>query len=158
MLHGNPCRRTPSLELARAHQQGLPLEGSWRTIVGAPPHARIIRQSCTHLGQGVVYGCVASEHKGPKALNQKFVQWAREGDPTPHLQFPPERWQQEGFARRTRLTGLELFDLCKEHNLTTEAGLWTKAEAPSEAGDRGLLAFLLENDYQTYLAKVTTAA
>ena len=108
--------------------------------------------------QGVVYGCVGSEHKGPEALDRGFEQWAKEGEPTPHEQFLPERWRQEGFVRRTRLTGLQFFDLCREHSLTTEAALWTKAETLSDAGDRGLLAFLVDNDYQTYLGKVRKAA
>ena len=107
--------------------------------------------------QGVVYGCVASEHKQPEELDRSFKQWAKNGDPTPHEQFLPERWRQDGFVRRTQLTGLQFFDLCKEHNLSTEEALWAKAETLSESGDRGLLAFLLDNDYQTYLGKVRKA-
>jgi len=107
--------------------------------------------------EGVVYGKVASEHKGPERLDQDPRQWAKSGSPTPLEQFLPKRWQEPGFSRQTRLTPLAFFDLCVRHNVVTETGLWAKAQELSEQGDRGMLAYVLEHDGEAQLAKVLKA-
>ncbi len=107
--------------------------------------------------EGVAYGRVPSEHKPEEGLDKDPVQWHRQGCPTPFEQFLPRRWQQPGFVRKTRLTNLAFFDLCREHALQTETELWAKATELSDAGDRGLLAYLLEADAGAQLAKVLQA-
>jgi hypothetical protein len=107
--------------------------------------------------EGVVYGRVASEHKPEEGLDKSPRQWHRQGCPTPFEQYLPRRFQQPGFVRKTRLTPLAFFDLCRQHGLRTETELWAKATELSDAGDRGLLAYLLEADAGTQLAKVLQA-
>ena len=62
-----------------------------------------------------------------------------------------------GFVRKTRMSNLAFFDLCSEHNLCTETDVWAKATELSDSGDRGLLAYLLEANVETQLAKVLQA-
>ena len=64
-----------------------------------------------------MYGCVASEHKGPEALDQAPEQWHEDGSPTPFDNFLPRRWQQPGFVRHARLTNPAFYELCREHDL-----------------------------------------
>ena len=107
---------------------------------------------------GVVYGCVASEHKNEEDLDKAPEQWKKDGSqPTPLKEFLPLRFRQPGFVRHTRLTPLAFFDLCAKHKVATEEALWAKATDLSDQGDRALLSFLLENDAGTYFAKVVKA-
>ena len=106
--------------------------------------------------EGVAYGRVPSDHKPRERLDPDPVQWVPEGIPTPMEQFLPHRWSQPGFSRKTRLSNLTFFDLCQQHDIRTGGDLWAKAAELDKAGDRGLLAFLLENDADTMLAKVKT--
>ena len=107
--------------------------------------------------EGVVYGRVVSEHKGEEGLDPEPQQWHRLGCPTPFEEFLPRRFQQPGFVRKTRLTALAFFDFCKENNLRTETDLWAKATELSDAGDRGLLAYLLEENAEGQFGKVLQA-
>lgn len=107
---------------------------------------------------GVVYGCVASEHKKEEDLDKAPEQWKKDGSqPTPLKEFLPLRFRKPGFVRQTKLTPLAFFDLCAKLEVTTEEALWAKATDLSEQGDRALLSFLLESDSGTYLAKVVKA-
>ena len=106
---------------------------------------------------GVVYGKVASEHKGAERLDPEPQQWKREGQPTPLEEFLPKQWRQSGFVRQTRLTNLAFFDLCVQHGVQTETELWAKATQLSEQGDRAMLAYLLEHDGEGQLGKVLKA-
>jgi len=107
--------------------------------------------------EGVVYFRVASEHKQPEQLDQGPEQWHKNGCPQPFEDFLPRRWQQPGFVRATRLTNLAFYELAREHNLRTETDLWAKATELCEAGDKGLLAYLLDTDAEAQLAKVLRA-
>jgi hypothetical protein len=106
---------------------------------------------------GVVYLQVASEHKPPETLDRNADQWVKEGQPVPLKEFLPRRWQGDDVVRKTRLSSLAFFDLCKRHRLFTVEALWAKATELSEAGDRGLLAYLLDNDGEGQFAKVLKA-
>jgi hypothetical protein len=107
--------------------------------------------------EGVVYLQVGSEHKPPETLDHDPDQWVKEGEPVPLQQFLPSRWQEEGFVRKTRLTSLAFFDLCRQHGVLSVEALWAKAAELSEAGDRGMLAYLLDNDGEGQFAKVQKA-
>ena len=107
--------------------------------------------------EGVVYGRVGSEHKPPECLDQQPVQWHAQGTPTPFEQFLPRKWAQPGLVRKTQLSNLAFYDACREHNLTTETQVWAKATELSQKGDRGLLAYAMENDVENRLAKVLKA-
>ena len=106
---------------------------------------------------GVVYGKVASEHKSQDRLDQGAVQWAKNGQPTPFEQFLPARWQEPGFVRKTKLTSLAFHDLCVEHRVQNDTELWATAAALSAQGDRGMLAYMLDNDGEAQFAKVLKA-
>ena len=107
--------------------------------------------------EGVTYLHVPSEHKPPEALDNEPHQWAKEGAPVPLQEFLPKRCLQEGFVRKTRLSSLAFFDLCRQHNVVTTQGLSAKATELGEAGDRGMLAYLLDNDGEGQFAKVLKA-
>ena len=107
--------------------------------------------------EGVVYFRVASEHKGPEGLDKDPEQWHKDGCPTPFEDFLPRRWQQPGYVRPTRLTSLAFYEFCLEHSLRDETAVWAKATELSQTGDKGLLAYLLDNDVETQLAKVVKA-
>jgi hypothetical protein len=107
---------------------------------------------------GVVYGCVKSEHKGEDGLDKKPIQWVKDGVPVPLVEFLPARLRQPGFTRKTRMSALTFYDACKTHGLTTSDELWAKATELSESGDRALLSYLLDNDGETQFAKVQKAA
>ena len=68
-------------------------------------------ENIRNWAEGVVYGCVASEHKGEECLDQSPTQWHRTGSPTPFEQFLPRQMQQRGFVRKTRMSNLAFFDL-----------------------------------------------
>ena len=107
---------------------------------------------------GVVYGRVPSEHKGAEKLDQNPVQWVKEGVPVPLDEFLPARFRQPGFVRKTRMSPLSFFDACQEHGFSTYEQVLAKATELSDAGDRALLSFLLENDGEAHFAKVQRAA
>ena len=108
--------------------------------------------------EGVVYGCVASEHKGPEALDQTPTQWAKGGGTPAKLEeHIPRQWKTVGFVRKTKMTWLAFLGVCREHNVETEAQLWALATELEEKGDKGLLAFLGENDAGKELCKARKA-
>ena len=74
-----------------------------------------------------MYGCVASDHKPPAALDQHPVQWAKSGDPVKFQDVIPRKWQASGFQRKQKLTPLGFFDICKENNIETDEELWALA-------------------------------
>ena len=107
--------------------------------------------------QGVIYGRVGSEHKGPEMLDQAAIQWAKHGDPAKFEEFIPKQWQKSGFQRKTKMSNLAFLDICKEHQVQTEAAAWALAEDLEGKGDRALMAYLWENDASSALAKVQLA-
>jgi hypothetical protein len=114
-------------------------------------------QNINSWAQGVVYGCVASDHKLPEGLDHEYTQWHVADTPTPLKQFLPKRWQEEGFVRHPRLTNIAFYDLCTTHEFKDYTAVWGKALQLDETGDRGLLAYLLDNDGQAAFAKVLQA-
>lgn len=153
------------------HENGLPHNNSlvrclvqykWKKV------AEVFRQEhkvhvdfATHIktwAEGVVYGRVASDHKQPEQLDHGFVQWRKDGgNPTPLDECLPKRWQKEGFVRHVRLTSLAFGDMCKEHNVKTDADLWATATLLAKGGDQALLSYLYDNDGEAQLAKVLKA-
>ena len=133
----------------------------WRAVAENTLRAHKVHvgfgQNVRTWSEGVVYGRVASEHKGEEGLDPSPEQWHRQGCPTPFEDFLPRRFQQPGFVRKTRLTALAFFDFCKEHRLRTETELWAKATELSDAGDRGVLSYLLEENAEGQFAKVLQA-
>ena len=124
---------------------------------------RLLQQHKVYVGfgenvktwaEGVAYGRVASDHKGEEALDKDPKQWHKDGTPTPFEQVLPRRWQQQGFVRHTRMTSLAFYELCRQHHLDNTTDLWAKATELSEAGDKALLAYLLDSDAEAQLAKV----
>ena len=95
------------------------------------------------MHEGVVYGCVASGHKPPEALDQNPVQWAKPpGTPCRLQDFIPRKWQAPGFVRQTRMTALAFYDQCKEHGVASEKEAWELAADLDAKGDRGCMAFM----------------
>ena len=134
----------------------------WKPVAGRLlNHHRVHVSFGSHITTwqgGVVYGCVASEHKKEEDVDTAPDQWKQDGSqPTPLKEFLPRRFRQPGFVRQTKLTPLAFFDLCAKLELATEEALWAKATDLSDQGDRALLSFLLENDAGTYFAKVVKA-
>ena len=107
--------------------------------------------------EGVVYGKVGSEHKGPESLDQNPTQWAAAGTPAKLEECIPRKWRQEGFLRKTKMSQLAFLDTCREHAVKTETQLWALASHLEEKGDRGLQAFLFENDAGASLEKARKA-
>ena len=142
--------------LVRASSQYRWLKVAQRYLTHHRVHVNFAPHIKTWM-EGVVYGKVASEHKGPERLDQDPKQWAKSGSPTPLEQFLPKRWQEPGFTRQTRLTPLGFFDLCVSHKVLDETSLWAKAQELSEQGDRGMLAYVMEHDGEAQLAKVLKA-
>ena len=106
---------------------------------------------------GVIYGRVASDHKRPEELDQSPLQWARGGNPANLEEFVPRPWQAPGFQRKAKLTHLSFLDLCREHGVSSEGAAWVLAGKLESEGDRGLQAYLLENDPAAAIAKVRSA-
>ena len=52
------------------------------------------------------------------------------------------------------MNGVQFYDCCNRHEITTEEELWAVAGSLSEKGDRGLLAYCMENDPTRALNKV----
>ena len=90
-------------------------------------------------------------------LDKAPLQWASRGEPAKLEEFIPRSWQKPGFQRRTKLTHLAFLDICREHGVTSEAAAWTLAEDFESKSDRGLMAYLLENDVGAAMAKVQAA-
>lgn len=55
------------------------------------------------------------------------------------------------------MTNLAFFELCQKHGLQDETEVWAKATELSDSGDKALLAYLLDTDVETQLAKVFKA-
>ncbi len=107
--------------------------------------------------EGVVYGCVGSEHKRPEMLDKSPLQWVASGTPVPLEEHIPRHMRQQGYVRKMKLTPLAFPDLCREHDVTTEADAWALAAELEEKGDKGLMAFLLENDVAAAVGKANKA-
>ena len=106
---------------------------------------------------GIVYGRVASEHKAPHELDQAPTQWARNGHPMKFEDVIPKKWLAKGFVRKMRLTHVTFLDVCRQHGVRTEDGLWALAGEMEESGDRGLMSFLMENDVGVALDRAVKA-
>ena len=62
--------------------------------------------------EGVVYGCVASDHKPPESLDPRPVQWLASGEtPLPLKQCLPAKWQGDGFIRRQKMSSVRFLDV-----------------------------------------------
>ena len=107
--------------------------------------------------EGVVYGCVGSEHKKPEMLDKTPKQWAAQGVPAKLEEHIPRAWRQPGFVRKVKMAPLAFLDVCRKHNVKTEEGAWALAADFEEKGDKGLMAFLFENEVEAALAKVQKA-
>ena len=104
--------------------------------------------------EGVVYGRVASEHKGAELLDHDYTQWEVNGNPEPLEEFIPRSMKAEGFVRKCKMTPLAFLDVCRNNGVDTEEQLWALAVDLEEKGDKGLMAYLLEVDVSAALAKV----
>ncbi len=105
---------------------------------------------------GVLYGYKASEHKPQEELDEEYFQWAASGAPMPLEEVLPRRLRSG--ARQTRLTPLQAYDLCSQHEIKDSLSGWALAKTLEAAGDRGLLAFLLEcRDVDGFIGKVRVA-
>lgn len=107
--------------------------------------------------EGIVYGRVASEHKPPEMLDQAPTQWAENGMPMSFEDVIPRKWKQEGFIRRGQLTPFKFLELCREHTIRTEPEIWALATDLEKQGDKGLLAFLMENEAGLLLERARKA-
>ena len=107
--------------------------------------------------EGVIYGRVGSEHKKPEQLDHAYEQWAKDGSPARVEEFIPRPWQKQGFQRKTKMNHLTFLDVCRENEVKTETAAWALAEQLEGKGDRGLMAYLLENDASASMAKVVRA-
>lgn len=108
---------------------------------------------------GVVYGAVASDHKPAEELDKEPLQWASSGAPVPLAEVLPAKWHKKG--RQPALNNLQVLDILRNHGVTTETEAWGLATEMEKKGDRGLLAFLMQNDVPGFLHKLykaTTAA
>jgi hypothetical protein len=124
---------------------------SYRVSVNFAPHIKT-------WAEGVVYGCVATaDHKPPEALDHDPVQWAEDGAPMGFAQVIPKKWQAEGFSRTIRMTTMSFLAACREHKVQTEDELWALAADGEEKGDKALMAFLMDNDASSSLAKAQKA-
>ena len=106
---------------------------------------------------GIVYGCVASEHKGPHELDQAPTQWADNGQPMNFEEVIPKKWRAKGFVRKTKMTHFAFLDVCRKHGHRTEGDLWALAGEMEEKGDSGLIHFLMENDVGIALERAVKA-
>ena len=107
--------------------------------------------------EGVAYLLVPSDHKPAEELDAAYEQWVSEGQPTPLQEFLPSRFLAPGFRRKARLSSIAFLDLCTKHGLETIDEVWAKGWELSEAGDRGLLSYLLDNNADAQFGKVMQA-
>ena len=107
--------------------------------------------------EGVVYGCVASEHKSAAMLDQSPTQWVAAGTPVKLEEHLPRHMRQAGFVRKCKLTPLAFLDLCRNNNVTDETEAWALASDLEEKGDKALMGFLMEGDAAAALEKVNKA-
>ena len=82
--------------------------------------------------EGVVYGCVASEHKPREMLDNDREQWAKNGSPTPFEELLPKAWLAPNFTRKWKMTAVAFLDLCKERKIYREDDAWALAERMAE--------------------------
>ena len=108
--------------------------------------------------EGMVYGCVASDHKPPEMLDQELPhQWAKEGLPMRPEDVIPRKWQAPGFQRRVQMTSLAFLDIVRKSSVKTVAEVWALATELEEKGDKALLTFALDNDVNTALDRALQA-
>lgn len=106
---------------------------------------------------GVIYGFCPSEHKPREELDANYIQWSPHENPMAFEEVLPLRLRS-GATRQTRLTPLQVYDLCTTRGVKDVESAWSLAKAMEEEGDRGLLAWLLEcRDVEGFVAKVCMA-
>jgi hypothetical protein len=107
---------------------------------------------------GVVYMASPSEHKPPEELDLEVYQWGPPGapPPTPLRELLPQRLRSG--LRTNKMSHLQAYDVCTEHNARTAADAWALAKRRDAEGDRGLLGFFLESrDVEGFVNKCTSA-
>ena len=148
-LHANGKRHKNALVRAVLQYRWAPVAKH----LAETAHMRVdFGQNIRTWADGAVYGLVASEHKPPAALDKEPFHWPPQAMPL--VQCIPQKWRGDGFVRKNRMTAIQFYDTCQELNITSEDHLWTVAQQLSEKGDRGLLAYLMENDPTRALNKV----
>lgn len=142
--------------LARASSQYR-----WKKIAEAFFNSHRIRVNfAPHIKKwvdGIVYGCVASEHKGPHELDQSPTQWAEHGHPLQFDEVLPKKWRAQGFVRKVKMTHFTFLDTCRRHGLRNERDLWALAGDLEQKGDGALTSFMMENDVGVALERVAKA-
>ena len=102
---------------------------------------------------GIVYGRVDSAHKPKEDIDPEPLQWAANGHPTPFNEVLPAKWHKHG--RQPGLSPLQAYDMMMKSNVGDEAGAWALARKLEAEGQRGLLAFLLDNrSVQQFVDKI----
>ena len=106
--------------------------------------------------EGVVYGCVASDHKPPESLDPRPVQWLASGEtPLPLKQCLPAKWQGDGFIRRQKMSNVRFLDLMRDNGISEEDEAWGLAGKLADEGDRSLETYLMDTkDVQGMCKKV----
>ena len=92
---------------------------------------------------GVVYGKVPSDHKGPERLDHQVVQWAKVGRPTPLEQCLPKRFLEPGFVRQARLSSLAFFRPLRPAQASDRNRALGKGHRAQRAGRPRLVGVLL---------------
>jgi len=106
---------------------------------------------------GVIYGFSPSEHKPREELDADYIQWSANGSPMPLEEVLPLRLRS-GAARETRLTPLQVYDMCTRQGVKDVESAWALAKAMEAEGDRGLLAWLFEcRDVEGFVGKIRMA-
>ena len=137
-----------------------PTQYRWKEPAAQLRNRRVHVDFAAHIktwSEGVAYLYVPSDHKPADAIDREYEQWAREGQPTPLDEFLPSRFLSPGFRRKTRLSSIGFLDMCTKHGLQSLEEVWAKASELSEGGDRGLLAYLLDNNAEAQFTKVMKA-
>ena len=106
---------------------------------------------------GIVYGRVASEHKGPEMLDPTPYQWAKAGEPTRFEDVIPKKWQAPGFLRRAMMNHMGFLQVVREHAVRSEGEVWALAADLEERGDRALMAYCMDGDVGASLEKALKA-
>ena len=106
---------------------------------------------------GIVYYCVASERKGIAGIDHSPHQWSRHGKPTPVRDLLPEKFRHPGVVRKNKVTQMQFLQICREHQVQDECEIWAIACVQEDAGDKGLMTFLMEGDPERSLAKAFKA-
>ena len=106
---------------------------------------------------GVIYFCVAPDRKSVAGIDHKPHQWSRHGQPTPVRDLLPEKFRNPGVVRKNRLTQMQFLQICREHQVHDETEIWAIACVQEDAGDKGLMTFLMEGDPEKSLGKAFKA-